>query len=344
MAKKKEERLDYRALTRALSAEGPGRLYLLWGPEDYLREAFLDELHKTCVQERDDFGDHRLDGGTLDMRTLSDAVNALPFLTERTFVEVRGFDLNRCRDEDAEELERIVSDIPDYCTLVFVQGGDYEPDWRLKAAKSIKKHGQAVKFTAQGEGQLLPWIKKRFAALGKTVGPEAAAQLIYLSGDLMNGLIPEIEKIAASVPGDRVTAEDVARYAHHLPEAKVFDMTDRLAARDYDGAARLLAELLDSGEEPIRTLAVIGMQFRRLYAARVALDEKLGETFVSQVCGIRYAGITARLMATARGFSAAQLRRAVELCTETDYAMKSAETDDAELLKTLFVRLAEETA
>lgn len=344
MAKKKEERLDYGALQRALTANGPGRLYLLRGPEDHLREAFLEELRRACLPEGDAFNDRRLDGGTLSMRALSEAVNALPFLGERTFVAVRGFDLNRCREEDAEELSRIVSDIPDYCTLAFVQDAAFEPDLRLKAIKSIKMHGQDVKFTSQDERLLLPWIQKRFAALGKTVGRDAAVQLVYLSGDLMSGLVPEIEKIAASVPGERVSAEDVTRYAHHLPEAKVFEMTDCLAARNYDGAARLLAELLGTGEEPIRTLAYIGTQFRLLYAARVALDERLGAEFVQEACSLRFQSIASRLTATARGFSAAQLRRAVELCAETDYAMKSTDTDNADLLKTLFVRLAEETA
>ncbi|MFR3289903.1 MAG: hypothetical protein ACLTSG_06280 [Lachnospiraceae bacterium] len=65
-------------------------------------------------------------------------------------------------------------------------------------------------------------------------------------------------------------------------------MTDYLAARDYDGAARTLADLMSMGEEPIAILAVIGMQMRRLYATRVALDEKLGGDFVRENCGVKF--------------------------------------------------------
>ena len=36
--KKKTEVLDYGAQVRSLREQGPGRLYLLWGREDYLRE------------------------------------------------------------------------------------------------------------------------------------------------------------------------------------------------------------------------------------------------------------------------------------------------------------------
>ena len=42
MAKKKEEeKLNYNAELRRLKQQGPECLYLLWGPEDYLREQYL---------------------------------------------------------------------------------------------------------------------------------------------------------------------------------------------------------------------------------------------------------------------------------------------------------------
>ena len=187
---------------------------------------------------------------------------------------------------------------------------------------------------------LVKWISKRFAALGKAVTPDACLALIYSSGELMSGLIPEIEKLGAGVRGDTVTAQDVERMALRRPEARIFDMTDCLAARDYDGAARILADLIAMGEEPIVTVAGIGMQMRRLYAARLAIDEKLGPDFVKELYKINYGFIIDKLMRAARGFTLEALERAVELCAETDYAMKSSSADDTELLCDLLIKLA----
>lgn len=248
---KPDNRLNYGEVSRELKSGGPARLYLLYGREDYLREAFLGELKALCLPEgEDDFSYHRLDGKNLDMRELSDAVNALPFLTERTLTEVRGYDFARCRDAEAASLERLISDIPDCCTLVFVQDTDFEPDQRTKIIKAVAKYGKLIDFTSQGQGPLVQWIRKRFAALGKNATPDACLTLIYLSGELMNGLIPEIEKIAAGTAGELVTAEDVSRLALRIPEARVFEMTDYLAARDYDGAARTLADLMSMARSP----------------------------------------------------------------------------------------------
>ena len=226
-APKQSERLNYGEVSRELKTGGPQRLYLLYGQEDYLREAFLGELKALCLPDGgDDFSYHRLDGRTLDMRELEEAVNALPFLSERALTEVRGYDLGRCRDQEAEALERIVSDIPEYCTLVFVQDSGYEPDQRQKAVKSLKKYGKVINFTSQGQAPLVKWISKRFAALGKAVTPDACLALIYSSGELMSGLIPEIEKLGAGVRGDTVT---VAGQELKMSRPKKKDFLLRLA-------------------------------------------------------------------------------------------------------------------
>ena len=340
MAKKKEEaKLNYREELQKLKRDGPQRLYLLWGAEDYLREQYLTQLKKLCLPEGEDsFSYRRMDGPALDLEELRQAVDALPFLTERSFVELRDVDLNKLGD--AEQFVKLLSDIPDYCTVAFVQNAQFEPDGRLKSIKGLRELAQELRFTRQSQGALVDWIVRRFAAAGKSVELEAAQRLIFISGDLMNRLIPEIDKVAAYAKGDRVTVDDVEAVANHIPEAVIFTMTDHIAKKEYNAALSVLSELLsDKNNEPIAMLAMLGQQMRRLYAARLAVDRRLGADYVMEVCSLRYDYLATRLMASARGFTPGQLRRAVELCAETDYQMKSSSADDAELLKEVVVRI-----
>ena len=317
--------LDYFALRRELKAEGPARLYLLFGEEDYLRESFLGELRAACLPEGDDgFAYHRFDAAQPGVRAVAEAVNALPFTTERTLVELRGFDLNHCRDAEAEELIKLVADIPDYCTVAIVLGTGVEPDMRLKAVKAVAAAGKAACFTPQGQGQLTNWIQKRFAALGKRIGPEACMELVFTSGELMNGLIPEIAKLASGTEGEEVTAADVRRLASPIPEARRPSRRwpepawPRPGLATRRGAAALGAAGLGHGAD--HRPGGIGGNMRRLYAARVAIDEGLGREFVEKLYNIRYSRITDELMSAARRLTRAYLARAVELCAETDYA------------------------
>lgn len=344
MAKDKEEKLNYKQELQTLKAEGPRTLYLLWGKEDYLREQYLSQLKSFCIPEGENgFNYKRFDGPELSANAFREAVDALPFLADRTFVELRDIDLNKLKE--AQEILPVISELPDYCTVCFVQNVEYEPDGRLKLVRAIRDKGCELKFTQQGQGALIDWIARRFAAHGKRIDFEASQRLIFISGDLMNRLIPEIEKIAAYVKDEKVTVRDVEAVAHHIPEAQVFELTDLLAQKQYSASMNTLSELLAENEyDPIYLLAVLGSQMRRLYCARLAIEHDLGAKYVSECCGIKYSFMVTKLLQSARGFTRQQLKDAVRVCAETDMQMKSSGGDSRELLKNAVLAIATEAS
>ena len=118
-------------------------------------------------------------------------------------------------------------------------------------------------------------------------------------------------------------------------------MTDCISQKQYNNALAILAELLaDKNNEPIPMLAMLGIQMRNLYAAKLALDKNLGLNYLLDSGAVKYDFQARKLLQAARGYSLEQLRRAVELCAETDYRMKSSGADDRELLKELVLRIA----
>ena len=344
MAKKdKKEPLNYNAELKRLREQGPERLYMLYGPEDYLREAFLTELRRACVPSEDDFSCQRFDGPALDLGALAEAVDMLPFFSERRFVEVRDYDVNACRDADAARLKDILADVPDYCTLAFVFSASYAPDGRTAPVKALKKAAHCMEFTEQEQGALARWVQKRFLALGKTLDARDAEYLIFLSGTRMNALIPEIEKAAAYAAGETVTRADIDATANRLPEADVFALTDCIARRRYDDAAAILRDLLrDKNNHPIMLNALIGQQLRRMYACKAAQAAHRSRADAMELCGVRYDFVYDKLTAAAKPFSLAQLGALVKRSAEYDYRMKSTGQDPAALLLELFARIAAE--
>lgn len=338
----KKETLDYGKLKKTLKEEGPQRVYLLYGAEEYLREDFVGVLKRTCLPDgEDDFSYKKLTQESFSVRNFEDAVDALPFLTERTFVEVRGVDLNKLVESDADKITRQITDLPDYCTVAFVQDAGYEPDGRKKLIKAIKKHGRDVEFTEQPQSNIVKWVRKRFAAHGKIIEPSIADYLVSYSGHLMQQLIPEIEKVAAYATGETITMADIDAVASKSAETAVYELSDKLAARNYDGAALVMGELLERKDtEPIMLLAMIGNQMRNIYAAKIAEAERRDKAYITEVTGVRFDFLVKKLQENAKKFSTARLERAVELCAETDYLMKSSTAEDEDLLKELLIKLA----
>lgn len=336
----KKEKFDYGAELRRLKEGGPQRLYLLYGEEEYLRQAFLEQLKSLCLDGAErDFNYKRLSGDT-GLGELAQAVDSVPFFSEHTLVELRDFDVNRCRDSELERLKGILSDIPDYCTVVFLTPPDYEPDGRLSSVKTMKKLGRCIEFTAQEQSALISWIGKRFAALGKSISRQDAEYLIFAAGSLMNRLIPEIEKLASGTSGDTVTRADIDAMVQRIPEAEVFEMTDLLGMGKFDGAAKLLGELLGRREEPIMLLALTGMQMRRVFAVKLAMSENKSRSDMMELTGVRFDFILQKLQQCAKQFTLGQLAEILELCAEYDYKMKSSGVDSRELLKEHFARMA----
>lgn len=347
MAKAEKKAFQYSEELKRLREEGPQRLYMLRGEEDFLRDSFLGELRSACLEEGTEaFNYHRIQGAVLDMAQLTEAVEAMPFMGERTFTEVRDFDINKLSAYDPERLKALLSDLPEWATVAFVFAPGYAPDSRLGAVKTIKKLGHDMDFTSPREAELLRWVIRRVESCGKKIDGTTANYLIWVCGSRMNTLIPEILKIAGAAPGEEITRRDIDAVAKRAPETTIFHLTDALGAKDYDKAAALLADLLaDRDEPPQKQIAMVSEQYRRLYVACIARETGRGESYITD-CIPELAGRSypiRLLQQTSRNYSRRRLARAIKLCAECDYGMKNNGPEPAELMKELILKLAMDT-
>ena len=328
----------YKDIIARFQSEGLGRLYLLYGEESYLIDSFAALIRQEAIGEEDgDFNLHRLEGDP-GFAAIREAMDAMPFMSEHTLVELWNADVNRFNDD---AFRALFADVPPWCTVVIRQATGVAPKGTLGIVKQIKKDGFAEQFSAQSESSLYGWIQKRFAADGHRIGREAMDTLCFLSGKLMTGLIPEIEKISAAVSAQEITVADVERYAHHIPEARAFEMTNAMADGNMNRAVSLMAELLQSGEEPIMITALLGSQYRSLYAAKVfqANRKERDRDLFKEVTGKSGYGANVTFE-TAKKFSLEELRQDVRLCARTDRLLKSDNTiGEEERMAELLIRL-----
>lgn len=335
---------DTAGLTRLkqdLSKRKPGRLYLLHGEETYLRDHYLGQLKEQLLSGgMGAFNLHEVKGADMSPRALEEAVDCLPMMAERTLVLVTDFDLFKAGEKDREEYVRILSQLPEYCCLVFVYDLiEYRGDARTKLAAVLKEHGAVVQFARQSQGDLTDWVRRRFKAMGKEIDTRLALDFILLCGDLMTTLIGEIEKVGAYARGPRITRADIDAVATPQLDAVVFQMTDAIGEGNFDRAAAVLGELLQMQEPPIRILWSLGRQLRQIYSARLALESGKGSASVAALWGIKPYPAD-KLFRSARRFTLPWCRRAVVRCARTDLAMKSTGRDGRELLVSLLLELA----
>ena len=338
--KKKSEETGLKELKGDLARGALRNLYVFHGEETYLRDHYLKQMkEKALTGGLDDFNYHVLPAKDFSLRRLQELVDAMPMMSERTFVLVSDYDIYK---EDRDGMAALLSDLPDYVCLVFLYDVvEYKPDNRSKLAKLVKENGLVVNFVRPDQGDLTDWIARRFGALGHDISTADAQYLIFRCGDLMTGLIPEIGKIGTYASARRVTRQDIDAVATPQLDARVFDLTDAIAAGDFDGAFAVLVDLLQMQEEPIMILSLLGRQLRQLYTARLAFEHQKGTKWLMELWGMRSAFPAEKLMKAARRFSLPWCRRAVLRCEETDLAMKSSGGDRKDLLVNLLLELAQ---
>ena len=333
----------FEKLKRDLKAGTAGSGYLFYGEESYLREYYLGVLRKTLVPaEFEEFNYHRMEGKDLSIQTLADAVEAMPMLAERTLVEVTDLDLFKLNEDQREKLIALLNDIPPYCCLVFVYDTiEYKPNRTMKKLmKAVTDHLETVEFRPASGSELTAWIARRFRALGKDIDRQTAEYLIFLCGDLMTGLVPEIEKIGAYVKGNTITQKDIDAVADPVLSAQVFKLSDAVLQGQYDKAASILGDLLRMQTEPILILASLGSQLRRLYTARLAIDGGKDKYWLMNLWEMKNDYQAKLLLNAVRKTTAAWCADAVRQCQVLDRRMKSERgIDAAGELKLLLVRL-----
>ena len=337
--KKKPDDGAYRTLKKQLKEGAIGNLYVFHGEETYLRDYYLGQMkQKLLPAGMEEFNLHTINGKEFDLKTLAQMVDCLPMMSQRTLIVVNDYDLYK---GDKGGLMAVLKDLPDYVCLVFVYDlVEYKADARTKLAGLLKEKGLVVAFNRQDQGDLVDWIARRFKALDHDIGTEDARYLIFLCGDLMTTLISEIGKIGAYATHRRVTRADIDAVATPQLDAVVFQMTDAIAAGDFDKAAAVLGDLLHMQEAPIKLLSVLGRQLRQLYTARLALEQRKGTKYLMDLWALRSAYPAERLMQSARRFSLGWCRWATLRCGQTDLAMKSTGADGEELLIALLMELA----
>ena len=344
MAKKENRPDGLQVLKQQLKAKSPDRLYIFHGEETFLLKHYLGQMRKLLLDDlTESFNSHRFNNENFSIQEFGDAVEGMPMMAESTFVQVDEVDLFKMPEPDRNKMADFLSDIPEWCTVVFTyETVAWKPDKRLKKLWSVmEEQATIVEFAKQDQRDLVAWVTRHFAAHKKRISTDLCVYLIEITGGTMTALSGEIEKICAYSGAEAIHRSDIDAVTEPVLDAVVFQMTDLLSEGRYTAALEKLQTLLKMQQEPLAILGAVGNHFRRLGTARTLLDHGRNASDLAKLCAIP--DYPARkLMDAARRLRPEFCARAVELALETDYAMKTSLDDPERLLEMLILQLAQE--
>ena len=335
MAVEKQNKNGRLKLKQDLAKGSFETLYILYGEEAYLREYYLRQLRKKVVDETfADFNLIELDGKTLTLESLTEAVDSYPAMSERKLVIVTDFNIYAPPASFGDQLIDLLSDLPDYVCLVFYFDIlEAKPDKRTKMYKLLEKKACTAEFAR---------LERRARELNCIISDEDAAYMIFLCGTSLTNLMGEIEKAAAHCTTGEIKRYNIDAVCSPVLDAVVFDLTDAIAAGRFEKAVALVGDLLRLKNNEVIIFTTIMRHIQRLYAAKICTETRGGDRYLSEMIGSKSPFYAKKIQNAARRLPLPVLRRAASLCARTDSELKGSAVDRQKLIELTLLDIAAE--
>lgn len=296
-------------------------VYLLFGEESFLKNSYKKRL-KDAIAGDDTMNVSAFEGKGLDLDEVIRLADTMPFFAEKRLIVIENSGYFKSA---SESLLKYLPQMPDTTCIIFVED---EVDKRGKLYKKVKELGYAAELGRQDSSQLGRWAAGLLTKEGKKITGRTMELFLSMTGDDMENIRMELEKLI-SYTGERdvITDEDVRTICTEHVTGKIFDMISALAARQTRKAMDLYDDLLTLKEPPMRILFLIARQFNQILQVGELQAKGMDKGTIASRLKMQ-PFVAGKVMAQARQFSRDQILAYVNLCVDTEEAVKSGRLQD----------------
>lgn len=307
------------------------QVYLLFGDEPYLIGNYKKKLREAIAGD-DTMNFNYFEGKNPDVKEIISLADTMPFFAERRLIMIDGSGFFKSA---SEELVNYLPGMPDTVCFVFCES---EVDKRNKLYKKVKDLGYAAELKKQDSEQLMRWAAGILGKDGKKITKQVMEYFLERTGDDMENIRTELEKLICYTMGrDVITKEDVDAVGTVHVTNRIFEMVSAIVAGNTRKAMDLYEDLLTLKEPPMRILFMIARQFNQLLQVKELLAAGLGKgDIASKVKVPPFAA--GKLITQAKAFTREQILSYVELCVESEEAVKTGRMADRMAVELLIAR------
>lgn len=296
-------------------------VYLLYGEETFLKNSYKNQM-KAAITAGDNMNFNQFEGKGIDVREMISLADTMPFFAEKRLILVEDSGFFKTA---SDELVSYLSGIPDTTCLIFVES---EVDKRSKMFKKVKEVGYAAEMERQDSAQLSRWAGTILAREGKKITGHTMELLLNMAGDDMENIRMELEKLISFTLGrEIITDEDLEAICTVRITNKIFDMVTAIVNRQTKKAMDLYEDLLTLKEPPMRILFLIARQFNLTLQVKELMGKGMDRGGIASKLKIPPFA-AGKIMPQARSFSREQILSYVNLCVDTEEAVKTGKLND----------------
>ncbi|MCI8514260.1 MAG: DNA polymerase III subunit delta [Lachnospiraceae bacterium] len=308
-------------------------VYCLFGEENFLKRSYRGRL-KEAITGEDQMNLTVWDGKEVGISQVIDIAETMPFFAERRLIIVDGSGWFK---KDAGVLPDYLERMPKTSHLLFVEAA---VDKRNRFYKKAASLGRVVELKRQPFSELSVWAGSILKKAGKKITGQTMDYFLSLTGDDMDYIRSELDKLTAYTGGRNVvTVQDIEAVCCQQVTGKVFDMIGAVAGRRQAQALKLYYDLLTVRESAGRILALISRHFHQLLLMKELMEKGAGTDRMAKALGVPPFAV-GKLKNQVRAFEKTELYRCAERCAASEEAVKTGKLSDTLAVELLIVEFS----
>ena len=316
--------------------EGLRPLYLLLGPEIYLRRVAAQTITETALSRTllREFNESAFSLLGDSVQAAIAAAEQLPMMSDMRVVRVRDF--ARLREADEDILIRYLNNPSPTTVMIFIAD---DLDKRKKSSKVLLDTCTVVEFSPLKDAEAKAWAKSRLKELKVSADDQVLSELIRLVGTDVQTLANELEKLAsAAAATSRITLDHVDELIGRSRGLSNFELGDHLLAGNRKKALETLHRLLEDGAEPVMLVGLIAGNYHRLALGKHLLARGGREEVFRNISLPPFKRDS--YISTLQRSTAAKIARGIQLTAAADLAIKTSQATPRLQLEMLVCELA----
>ena len=217
----------------------------------------------------------------IDVLNLDEHEGQEPVASLLAYCKDQDMNLSQHRGTEADGLAEVIeSGLPPWVFLLLTA---LQVDRRTRLYKKFDEKGAVLHLSLERDRggklsreSLLGFVNQHMMQAGKKIEPRARELILLRTGEDLGVLQQELEKLLLYV-GDQPTigVQDVATIVIDQGAGWIFDLTRSVATRNAIAGLCELARLVAQGDHPLKLLATLASDVRKLVSARQLMDGAL---------------------------------------------------------------------
>ena len=241
----------------------------LTGENSYGWQAVLRQRVAEFVAEYGDLALQRLDGEEADFTNIQEAINSLPFLSNKKLLVLRSPSKNK---EFIDKVEQVLADISETTDVIIVEP---KLDKRLSYYKYLKAKTDFNEFNELDLNGLAQWIIMRAKKQAGSISSSDARFLVERVGLNQQLLGNELDKLLLYAP--QISRQNIELLTDETPQSTIFQLLEAAFSGNSRRTFGLYKEQRAMKVEPPQIIAMLAWQLHILAIIKTAGDRSTDE-------------------------------------------------------------------